>query len=116
MATLEYLSSFDELTWLIDFSQAWIVRCDIPWTARSEVRAWLGECATDTVWIWNGSSTPEYGSANWSFISPNESTAYLIFTHHSDAELFLLKYTKEFSAKYYSNDIYKAWHDSRSIN
>lgn len=114
MAKLEYLSSFDELTWRV--SQAWIIRADIPWTARAEVRGWINNCATDTVWIWNGTSTPEHGASHWSFAMPHQSITYLIFTHHADAEMFLLKHTKDFSVKYYSNDIYKAWHDSRSIN
>jgi hypothetical protein len=115
MTRVEYLSSFDELTWRVDLNQAWIVRADIPWTARAEIRSWIENCCSDTVWIWNGTSTPEPNATHWSFISPHESTTYLIFTHHSDAEMFLLKHTKDFAAKYYSNDIQKAWHDSRCI-
>ena len=116
MTKVEYLSSFDELTWRVDFSQAWIVRADIHWTARAEVRSWIENCCSDTVWIWNGTSKPENGTLRWeNLISPHESITYLIFTHHSDAEMFLLKHAKDLAAKYYSNDIQKAWHDSRSV-
>jgi len=115
MANLEYLSSFDELTWRIDFSRAYSVRANIPWTARSEVRNWIDKCCADTVWIWNGTSTPATGDQNWGkIISPNENVTYIIFENVEDCEMFMLKYTNEFSTVYYGSDMYKAWHDSRS--
>lgn len=115
MAKLEYLSSFDELTWRIDFSRAYSVRADIPWTARSEVRNWIDRCCADTVWVWNGTSTPATGDQNWGkIISPAENVTYIIFENVEDCEMFMLKYTNEFGTVYYGNDMYKAWHDSRS--
>jgi len=116
MATLEYLSSFDELTWRVDFSRAWSVCADIPWTARSEVRNWIEKCCKDTVWVWNGTSTPEIGDTNWAYkVSPKEARVYLVFENAADAEMFMLKYCGNFvPTVYYGNDLYKAWHDSRS--
>jgi hypothetical protein len=117
MTRIKYLSSFDELTWRIDFGQSWIVRADIPWTARAEIRSWIENCCSDIVWIWNGTSKPQAGAVGWdNLIAAHESVTYLIFTHHCDAEMFLLKHATDFKAKYYGNDIYKAWHDSRSKN
>ena len=116
MANLEYLSSFDELTWRVDFSRAYSVRADIPWTARSEVRNWIEKCCKDTVWVWNGTSTPEIGDTNWAYkVSPREARVYLVFENAADAEMFMLKYCGNFvPTVYYGNDLYKAWHDARS--
>lgn len=115
MATLKYLSSFDELTWRVDPAKAWAVRVTIQWSVRSEIRQWIESSCDETVWVWNGTSRPESGSVNWeNLLQPHDSIAYLIFSHPWDAEMFMLKYTKDFSVKYYGNDILKAWHDSRS--
>ena len=115
MAKIEYLNSFDELTWRIDFSKAHIVRCSISWTDRVEIRSWFEKCCSDTVWIWNGTSTPSNYDTNWiKRIYPKGFTCYLIFEHVEDSELFLLKYADSVDAKSFGADVYKAWHDSRS--
>ena len=115
MAKFEYLSSFDELTWRVNFQQAWVALCDIPWDARQEVREWAVECCTNTVWLWNGVSTPDVGDCNWGKIAhPQHSKCYLIFEHAHDCELFMLKYADRFSAEPYGTNLVKAWRDSRN--
>ena len=115
MAKVKYLSSFDELTWSIDFGKSWIIRCNISWEARGEVRNWISSCCSDTVWIWNGTSAPPIGGLHWEKIAfASIETTYIIFEHVDDSEMFLLKYASKFEAKFYGNDIHKAWHESRS--
>lgn len=115
MAKFKYLSSFDQVTWQVNVNKAWVVRAKIRWPARPSVRAWIELCCKDTVWVWNGTSKPDEGVTNWgSIVCPDEKITYLIFSQPEDAEMFVLKYSGEFSVKYYGLDIIQAWHDSRN--
>lgn len=114
MATVKYLSSFDELTWCVNADRVWTVRADIKWAARPGVRNWIIDCCSDTVWVWNGTSSPEVGTTGWhNQVTPHKQRCYLLFSTIADNEMFLLKYTDEFNLVYFGNDIQKAWHDSK---
>lgn len=115
MTKFKYFSSFDELTWSVD-DYISIVRANIGWTLRSEVRQWINDCCSGSVSIWNGTSTPDPGqNGNWgNLIAPDKSVTYILFSNNEDAEMFLLKYSGKIDTKYYGGDLTKVWHDSRA--
>lgn len=111
-----YITSFDELTWVTDWTTAHIVRCDIDWEARPEVLDWIQTCLEGQVSCWNGTSgvgpTDKDTIRN---IVPRNETCYMIFDNQRDLEMFLLRYSDRFDAKYFGNSMSKAWQDSRKI-
>ena len=48
-------------------------------------------------------------------IVPRNETCYMIFDNERDLEMFLLRYSDRFNAKYFGNSMSKAWQDSRKI-
>lgn len=114
-ANFKYITSFDELTWSVNWADIEIVRCEIDWESRSEVAEWIGTCES-TVYCWNG--TTGLGLSDKETlrnISPSNTRCYMFFTNINDLEIFLLKYTARFSLKYFGNGISKVWTDARKI-
>lgn len=112
-----YVSSWDELTWTIDHhATIGVYRCMIPRSSRQDVKHWVNICCSDTVYCWNGTSTPGPGSPNWGqIISPHDERCYLIFTNDKDESMFCLKYTEQLKAQGHRT-LHSAWRDSqRSI-
>lgn len=112
-----YVSSWDELTWTIDHhATIGVYRCMIPRSSRQDVKHWINICCSDTVYCWNGTSTPGPGSPNWGqIISPHDERCYLIFTNDKDESMFCLKYTEQLKAQGHRT-LHSAWRDSqRSI-
>lgn len=111
--TIKYLNSFDEVTWLVD-TTVHTVRCCVPWYSRSELRAWLKQCCTGTVWIWNGVSAVTIQDLRQDSLSKiDESRVYVMFEHNEDCEMFMLKYAAQFKSVSLGADLTKVWHDSR---
>ena len=108
-----YLSSWDEVTWTFDpNSSTNVYRCMIPWSQRSEVKQWIDVCCGDTVYLWNGTSTPEPNALKWSYITPHEERCYLIFSNEKDESMFCLKYTEQLKVQAHRS-LNSAWLDSR---
>lgn len=109
-----YINSFDELTWTIDYNDAYIVRCKIEWNTRPEIVNWFKSCMQGVVSCWNGTSGdgPDQ-TAMLRNITPSDNRCYLIFDNEQDLEMFLLRYSDRVNAKYFGNNFTKAWQDSR---
>lgn len=110
-----YLSSWDEVTWCVDFNSCYINRCDIITRDRAEVRNWIETCCQSTVYCWNGTSRPTIGQTEWAKImTPDDERCYLIFSSINENEMFLLKYADRFNVYHYGKDFAKAYHKSRN--
>jgi len=112
---LVYISSWDEITWLLDFTQEYFInRCMIKWDDRTEVRQWIHQFCRDDVYIWNGVTVAQKGDPSWpQKLTPDEQRCYILFTNQEDQTMFLLKYASRFSVVNFDSDLPKAWRDSR---
>jgi hypothetical protein len=109
-----YVSSWDELTWLVNVNEKGAVRCNVSWRDRTELRQWIEQCCESTVYCWNGTSTPEIGSQNWhKSIAPIEDRCYLVFENSSNQTLFHLKFQSLIEITVFDH-LLKAYHDSRN--
>lgn len=108
-----YLSSWDQLNWYIDPDQYKFYRCEFPKSNRNEFRNWIETAAEDTVYCWNGVSTPAPGSEKWTYITPNELYHWIIFESKDDENMFCLKYPDVINAVHSTG--HRAWHFSRSL-
>ena len=113
-SNFHYIGSWDELTWTFDVSKNInVYRCMIPWHIRPEIKEWIDTCCGGTVYLWNGTSTPEAGSMNWgAMLAPSEERCYLIFTNYKDESMFCIKYTEQLKVMVNRN-LQSAWRDSR---
>lgn len=114
MSQFKYITSFDELTWTIDYTNGHIVRCKISWDARPELVNWFKTSMQGDVSCWNGTSGADSDSASTlRNIIPSDDRCYLIFDNEQDLEMFLLRYSDKVEAKYFGNNFTKIWLDSR---
>jgi hypothetical protein len=108
-----YVSSWDELTWIFNPNNPNNAYCCmIPWNNRLDIKQWIDDCCSDTVYCWNGTSTPAAYAQKWAYIAPHDERCYLIFSNQKDESMFCLKYTEQLKVKALRG-LHSIWRDSR---